>query len=264
MENSAAPLPDVVTGAGRGLLALAVDLDFVETQAVFVLYTTDRGLRLARFRVVGDMLTARAIILEGLPVADVQPNAILRMGPDRKLYIALDDRGEPHRASDLGDLSGKVLRLNVDGTTPDDQPLGSPVYLAGVHRPTGLAWASRSRSLWVADSTADGLSQLQQATTSVSAQRAARARFELPVTVVATALVADEAAPVRDGLLVASDPVQHRLLRVVMGDAGEMMATAWSPISGEHDTIRAMTIGPGGVVYACTSRTLIRFDATNR
>ncbi len=118
-------LSEVATGRGRGLLALAVDRDFDRTRAVFVAYSTADGLRVARFEVAGPALVSQAILLAGLPTPDDHPSAVLRTGPDGMLYLALDDRRSPERSSDLGDPSGKVLRIELDGTTPDDQPSAS-------------------------------------------------------------------------------------------------------------------------------------------
>jgi glucose/arabinose dehydrogenase len=41
---------------------------------------------------------------------------------DHHLYITLGDRGERSRAQNLGDHAGSVIRLNDDGTIPDDNP----------------------------------------------------------------------------------------------------------------------------------------------
>lgn len=43
-------------------------------------------------------------------------------GNDGKLWLAVGDSGEPENASKLGTTHGKLLRLNDDGTTPDDNP----------------------------------------------------------------------------------------------------------------------------------------------
>ena len=260
-------VPELVTGDGRGLLSLAADLDFATTRAVFALYTTDTGLRAARFVLAGGVLAQRAIVADGLPAAAVQPRARLRMGPDRTLYIALDHGGAADRADDLGSLSGKVLRVNQDGTTPADQPAGPPVHLAGVHGPTGLAWVGRPQTLWVTDNLASGVSQLLHGPAHTAWPRAPQARFALPPELGgATAVAAAPAATPdqADSLLVAGASGQPELLRVAVGSAGDVMATAWIALDGIDGPVRALAVGADGTVYACTAHNLLRIDVTRR
>ena len=57
-------------------------------------------------------------------------------------------RGTP---GDLASPNGKILRLNPDGTTPDDQAGFHPMYASDVHSPRGFDWAPESALLWIAD-----------------------------------------------------------------------------------------------------------------
>jgi len=262
-----ARMPDVVTGDGRGLLSLAADRDFAATRAVFALYTTDTGLRAARFVFADGVLAQRAIVVDDLPAAAVQPRARLRMGPDRTLYLALDHGGIADRADDLGSLSGKVLRINQDGTTPANQPAGPPVHLAGVQGPTGLVWMGRPQSLWVTDNPAGGQSQLLHGPEDPAWPRAAQARFALPAALGVTTAAAATAALTRDHadtLLVAGASGQRGLLRIAVGPAGELSNPAWIAIDGIAGPILALAVGADGTVYACTAQTLVRLEMTGR
>jgi hypothetical protein len=259
-------LSDVVVGEGHGLLAMAVDRDFAATQAVFVLYSSEDGLRAVRYRLSGDTLVGRAIIVEGLPGAAVQPRAVLRMGPDRQLYFALDDGGIVSRAGDLGDLAGKVLRLNADGTTPADLPPGPPIHMTGLHRPTGLAWGP-SGELWLADFAPDGSPHLlRAATTPPAGTRAPVARFALPPSDGAHALAVDARAPAAAGthLLVAHGPAGASLLRVAFAPTGEFREAAWLPAEGGDAPLRAIAVTADGSVFACTTAALVRLDLRGR
>jgi glucose/arabinose dehydrogenase len=148
----------VVPGAaedGAAVLALAVDPQFARTHAVYAIYTerSRRGGRtftLARFREAGNTLGDRIALLDEIP-ASAEPHASLRFGPDAKLYAAFDDGGDAHAAADGASFNGKILRLNPDGTTPRDQPRGSPIVSEGLHSPRGLDWHRRSGRLWSAD-----------------------------------------------------------------------------------------------------------------
>ena len=124
------------------LRALAVPPDFAETRAVFVAYTTDHGLRLARFTEANGVLLNHAVLRE---VRAITSSAALAIGPDNKIYLALDDL---------------VLRLNVDGSTPDDGP-ASGIFAIGARQPEKLTWDMAQRVLWLLGFSARGGSELQ-------------------------------------------------------------------------------------------------------
>jgi Glucose / Sorbosone dehydrogenase len=259
-------MPELVTGDGRGLLSLAVDRDFTTTRAVFALYTTDTGLRAARFVFADGVLAQRAIVIDDLPAAAVRPQARLRMGPDRTLYLALDEGGAIDRAGDLGSLSGKVLRITRDGTTPADQPAGPPVHLAGVQAPTGLVWLGRPQTLWVTDNAGDARPQLLHGPADTAWPRAAQARFALPAEIgltTAAAAVAAARPELGESLLVAGSAGRTGLLRITFGPAGDAVATAWIATDGIDGAILALASGADGVVYACTAHAVWRFDVTD-
>src|SRR5262249_4332008 len=73
-----------------------------------------------------------------------------------KLYAAFDDGGDVRLVGDAASFNGKILRLNSDGTTPDDAPHKSPIFTTGAASPRGLAWHAASGRLWDADATRVG------------------------------------------------------------------------------------------------------------
>jgi glucose/arabinose dehydrogenase len=155
---------DVDMRGGGGLLALVAAPDGARSGHVFAIYTTtgrDGGLtfRLARFRDVNGTLGERAILLDDVPASPVLPRAALTFGPDGKLYAAFDDGGDPRTRLDAASYNGKVVRLNVDGSRPRDQP--SAIYADGVRSPLRLDW-STDGALWIADSRDDGSARLMR------------------------------------------------------------------------------------------------------
>jgi glucose/arabinose dehydrogenase len=260
----AVTLPDVVVSERGGLLALAVDPQFARTGFVFAIYTSDRGMRLARFRAVGDTLGDRAILLDGLVGFDAVP-AALRFGPDGKLYAALGDGGRAGLAGDLGAYHGKVLRVEPDGGIPADQPLGTPVFASGINAPRGLAWAPDGEWLWVAETDEDGVERLQ----AVSAGGArigggVAARYTLPAGTSATGVVisqSDRMAPFRGDLFVADDGTRSVLrFRFALDDPLRIVATE-RLLAGALDGARAIAVGPDGAVYLCTANAIVRLEA---
>lgn len=137
----------VEVGEG-GLLGLALDPQFAMNRYVYVAYTyrsPDGRLqnRLARLR--EDPVTRRGVfdrvLLESVPGNSNHDGGRVKIGPDGKVYWTMGDAGNASLAQNLASLNGKILRLNLDGTVPADNPFaGSYVYAYGHRNPQGLAW----------------------------------------------------------------------------------------------------------------------------
>ena len=53
----------------------------------------------------------------------------------------MGESGSQDLAQSLETFNGKILRLNLDGSIPSDNPFpGSPIYTYGHRNPQGLAW----------------------------------------------------------------------------------------------------------------------------
>jgi glucose/arabinose dehydrogenase len=148
-------LDDVALNGYGGLLAIALDPDFERHPFVYALYTaisrSDRQVfRVVRLREAGDTLGDQIVLLDDVAASPVRASASMRFGPDRQLYVTFDNGGDRRLAGDFAALNGKVLRLNADGTTPDDQPGRNPMYSYGFDAPDAFDWQSVDR-LWIAD-----------------------------------------------------------------------------------------------------------------
>jgi glucose/arabinose dehydrogenase len=136
----------ISTGGERGLLGMALALDFLESGRFFVNFTNTAGHTvIARFRRRGlDAAVADPGSRFDLVWPDgrrdiVQPfsnhnGGHLAFGPDGFLYIGLGDggsAGDPgHRAQNPQTLLGKMLRIDVN--VPDDHPRG---YVVPIDNP---------------------------------------------------------------------------------------------------------------------------------
>jgi YVTN family beta-propeller protein len=115
-----------------GLIGLTLDPDFTTNHYLYVFYTSvpngqDNGgpngpNEVVRLTDVADKGTDLTYILRDLPSAPIHNSGTLRFGPDRKLYVSLGDNDQGSNAQDLGTLAGKILRVNADGSIPDDNP----------------------------------------------------------------------------------------------------------------------------------------------
>jgi glucose/arabinose dehydrogenase len=260
-------LDDVTTEDDGGLLSLALDPRFDRTGRVYAVYTTlsRQGapvFRLAHFRAVGDTLGDRAILLDDIE-ASRHPAAVLRFGTDGKLYAAFDDGGDPAVAGDLSSFNGKILRMNADGSTPDDQAAGTPVYSYEHRSPRGLDWQPATGTLWIVDGDVQAAAQLSAvvARGDRSKRGAVWATYELPSPVGASALTFYGGGLIpafRDNLLVAADEGRYLLrIRFDAQDAARIVATE-RLLQDRVGGVRAVASGPDGAIYLCTASALMR------
>jgi glucose/arabinose dehydrogenase len=129
-----------------GTLGLALHPEFEENKKIYV-YQTNLELefyqnKVFTFEVGENTLSNKQLILDGIPGAPWHDGGRIKFGPDQKLYISTGDAINPGWSQDLSSLAGKILRLNSDGTIPDDNPFdSSPVFSYGHRNPQGLAWS---------------------------------------------------------------------------------------------------------------------------
>ena len=128
-----------------GLMGLALDPDFGDNQWLYVMYTYAEGQqtrnRISRFTLTDDGFTDEVILVDAIPGARIHNGGRLIIGPEGTLYATTGDAGVPSLAQDMGSLAGKILRLNRDGSVPDDNPFdGSYIYSLGHRNPQGLAF----------------------------------------------------------------------------------------------------------------------------
>lgn len=145
---------DVYTEEEHGLMGIALDPEFSSNSYIYIYYTAAEG--------EGNNLLSRFTYSEegGEPSLDVESEEVLlevpsdrdtcchqagdlEFGPDGKLYLSTGDNTNPFEsdgyapideregrayfnalrtAPNLNDLRGKILRLNKDGSVPEDNP----------------------------------------------------------------------------------------------------------------------------------------------
>lgn len=116
-----------------------------DSSYLYAYLTTATDNRIVRYRLQGEAgsysLGERTDILTGLVAASRHDGGRIRFGPDGMLYATVGDAGDTALSQDLDSLNGKILRMNPDGTAPDDNPYpGSLVYSSGHRNPQGIAW----------------------------------------------------------------------------------------------------------------------------
>ena len=98
-------------------------------------------LKLISLDFTGYSLNNPQTLLEGIPDNDISVGGRLIVTPDQKLLLTVGDMGLAIGESlDLTNYIGKVLRINLDGSVPSDNPdPTSHIFTIGHKNPQGLA-----------------------------------------------------------------------------------------------------------------------------
>lgn len=148
-----ATLPSPAPQNELGTVGIAIHPGFPDPAWVYVFHVEGVAgappvsARIYRFRDQDGTGVEEQVIAE-LPASstDKHNGGRLAFGPDGKLYVTIGDLDQSAQAQDLSSLAGKVLRLNDDGSVPDDNPFSgradadARVYAYGLRNTFGMAW----------------------------------------------------------------------------------------------------------------------------
>lgn len=127
-----------------GLLGIALDPNFPNSPYIYLYYTYEEGNlwnRVVRYKFENWSLVNQKILIDKIPAATLHNGGRIKFGPDGKLYITTGDATQKDLAQDINSLAGKILRINPDGSIPEDNPFpNSPVYSYGHRNPQGIDW----------------------------------------------------------------------------------------------------------------------------
>ncbi|MFA7514055.1 MULTISPECIES: PQQ-dependent sugar dehydrogenase [Mycolicibacterium] len=147
----------VRTESERGIEGLAVDPAFGTNGRIYVAYIDAETTRntLSRFIVNGNTATFDTdLLVSTLAAAPNHHGGALGFGPDGALYWGVGDNATGANAQNLGNIHGKILRLNTDGSVPVDNPVingaRTHIYAYGLRNPFRLTFTPTGQLL-VAD-----------------------------------------------------------------------------------------------------------------
>ena len=134
-----------VGGVEGGLLGIALDPDYSQNHYIYLYYTYNDFLstknKVVRYVESNLSLSEDKVLIDEIPGGPFHDGGRIKFGPDGKLYITTGDAGNADLAQDMSSVAGKILRINSDGTIPQDNPFSdSPVYSYGHRNPQGLDW----------------------------------------------------------------------------------------------------------------------------
>lgn len=136
----------------QGLLGISLDPNYSTNHYLYV-YFSSKGAqdnRVARFEVVEHVCTDKTFLLEGIPDNTIHNGGQLEF-VDGYLFVSTGDVANASNSQNLNSLAGKILRINSDGTIPEDNPAlpaAHPAVWSYGHRNTfGLAARSDTGQL---------------------------------------------------------------------------------------------------------------------
>lgn len=128
-----------VNGEG-GLLGMVLHPDFSSNPYVYVVYgygSTYRA-KVVRYTYSGGNLGSPQTLIDQIPGSSIHNGSRLLISGG-KLFITTGDANDTSLPQNVNALAGKVLRINLDGSIPADNPYpNNPVWSFGHRNPQGL------------------------------------------------------------------------------------------------------------------------------
>lgn len=123
-------VPDVELSGESGLMGMTLHPKFSENRFLYLAYAyqdalKEQNVRVVRYRETGETLIEPKTIIEAIPASKYHAGTRLKFGADGKIYITTGDATKQKRAQNLTSINGKTLRLNDDGTIPNDNPFAA-------------------------------------------------------------------------------------------------------------------------------------------
>lgn len=142
-------IADVVSNGEGGLLGIVQHPDFLNNGLFYAAYNYNSGgnyvEKLVQFKFANNIIQAVSTLISNIPASSIHNGSRLWITNEAapKIFMTTGDASVQNNAQLNASLSGKVLRFNLDGTIPADNPIaGSPIWSLGHRNPQGLVMAN--------------------------------------------------------------------------------------------------------------------------
>ncbi|WP_245893809.1 PQQ-dependent sugar dehydrogenase [Sphingobacterium gobiense] len=140
-------IPDVYQQRTLGLLGMALYQPENEQAYLYLSYTSKKDSsifsNLYRYNYNPTGRLSNPVQLLQIPGNTGHNGSRIVISPDKKVYWATGDAATDTYAQDSTSLNGKILRLNLDGSIPKDNPIAnSYVYAWGFRNMQGLTYST--------------------------------------------------------------------------------------------------------------------------
>jgi len=253
---------------GGGLLGIALHPDYENNHFLYVYYTYEEEGKLwnkvLRIKESMNKIVDGETIFDKIPGSKFNNGGVIKFGPDLKLYVATGISSESsHAPQDLESLEGKILRINPDGSIPEDNPFtNSPVFSYGHRNPQGMAW-DNSGNLFITElgpSKNDEINLIkmgqnygwpEEECSGVKKFEDALTCFDPSIEPGGLVFYSGDKLPVKDKMIMATLRGSN-LYKLDLSDDGKLSQK--SILSG-IGRIRDVNEGPDGFLYIITSNT---------
>ena len=273
-------VPDVEPSGESGLMDITLHPAFASNGLVYLGYSYNQDgkrVKVVRYRYADGKFVEPKVIVENIPGTALHAGMRCRFGPDGKLYVATGDSTDWKLSQQLDSLAGKVLRLNDDGTVPQDNPFVGQknarpeIWTYGNRNPQGLAWQPGSGLLFETEHGPSGfegrgvggdeVNILERGKnygwpeihhTQIRAGMEAPLLEYTPACAPGSAMFYDGAVfPEYKGNFFLGCLRGTRIIRVVLN--GRKVVSQENLFGGTYGRIREMEQGPDGYIYFSTS-----------
>lgn len=159
-EDTVQGVPEVYAQGQGGLLDIKLHPDYEENGWIYFTYSQPgqggSATTLSRAKLQGNSFTDLEELFVTDPFIDSKVHFGSRIAFDGKgyIFISTGERGTKPNSQDLSNHHGKVLRLNEDGTAPDDNPfVNEPnakpeIWTYGHRNVQGMVYDAENDVLW--------------------------------------------------------------------------------------------------------------------
>lgn len=261
-----------------GLLSMILHPEMNKKPYVFVNYPYLKGekifTKVVRYTYRSDTLIKPRVLLE-IPAHSGHMGSRFAIAKDGKLMLAVGDYVDPKNAQNIKTLNGKILRINMDGSIPSDNPIkGNAVWASGFRVPQGLTISPKGLvySAEHGDANDDEVNLIQKGANygypnvtgfcNTEAEKVyCNAHFVVQplkawTPTIAPAGMTYYSSPAipqwRNSLLLTT--LKENDLRVLkLNDAGDAILSEVIYLDGEYGRLRDVCVSPVGDVYVSTS-----------
>ena len=267
-----------------GLMGMVFHPDFDRSPFVYFSLSYSEGdsisNALIRMEFDGTSLGREEILLSEISGAMFHDGSRLAMGPDGFIYMTTGDARQSQNAQAIESLSGKILRLDLDGHPASENPFVNEVYSFGHRNPQGLVFHPVTGQLYITehgpqdndevsivvsganygwpsvrgfvDDDVDGESAFDREN-PVTEPIAAWTPTIAPAGADFYRTSGDNAIDGWDGNLLFVTLKGQSLVRLILSQDGERVLRQQIIAKGVFGRLRDVLVGPDGAIYLATS-----------